>query len=211
VQVDSEAQEGKGKISSWLNNSTDLYWSLVNYTDGHYTTTLGDFSFATQKTEILYTDPAFSLTPVAMNNTAFLFTLGDTSGQNFSMWLLKRGEATPRQISTQHGNNASMNNHYAVWDEPHSETTTIYDLTTGQEIRGWRACIRPAIDATRLYVVCLNFSAKTFLLVPLPNGFALQFANGTASLGDSGEIYDGRVVWIAPDEHEISYFDLPAQ
>lgn len=198
-------------MSSWLNSPTDLYWSLVKYTDGHFTGTLRDFSFATRETTILYTNPTLGVTPVAMNDEAFLLYQGDSSGQNSSIWLLKRGETTPKQISTQHGNNATMNDHYAVWDEAHSQTITVYDLQTGQETQHRQSCIRPVIDETGPYVVCFEFSAQIFLLLPLPNGLALQFANGTGYLEGDGQIYDGRVFWVGSSKTEIDYFDLPAQ
>lgn len=56
-----------------------------------------------------------------------------------------------------------------------------------------------------------EFSAQIFLLLPLPNGLALQFANGTGYLEGDGQIYDGRVFWVGSSKTEIDYFDLPAQ
>ncbi|GEM_PF-4250415 len=217
IQVDSAAQEQlTGPWNSqWVSSATDLIWSVVNWSS--LSTKLLDFSYSTGQTQTLYTQAGMQITPVAVSDVGILLVEADANA-NASMWLLRHGQSAPAQIATDAGGNASMNDQYAAWDNGHSQTTTLYDLSAGSEIQGWARCIRPALAASQPYMMCLDYGAQAWVLAHVPySGATVEFDVGQANLGTGGEIYNGRAFWLGPSAsnglgtNDIEYVDLPTQ
>lgn len=219
IQVGSASQEGN--VAPWAMSlqatDTDLAWvtqyPVASNGPAEADSKLFDFTYATGKTQILYTAKLTLLAADAMNGAAILLSANDEQTGTGATYLLKRGASAPQQISTQIARNAAMNERYAVWDDPQANMLTLYDLTTGAATSNWAECYQPAISATAPYVMCSQTATGANLLVRTPDGvFAALGGSGapatTAMAPDA--VYQTRAYFVT-SSGGVDYIDLPAE
>lgn len=211
LQVDSQAREGSSvRWTGWRAGPTDLVWSTFAVSTGSLTMKMLDYTFATGHTRRLASSSTQIFKPMAMSASALLFVETDATADTNTTWLQELGQATPTKIANGGGVNAWMSSRYAAWDDPHTSTISLYDLSTGSLNPTFADCLRPAIADPQPYLVCVQFDTDSWLLVHVPDGASTTFDTGQATLGDGGQIYNGRSFFISPDGN-VDYFDLPMQ
>ena len=215
--VDSAATEGI------LFNSTqpvldgaNLVWSATSLINGVQQNNLRVYSLASGTTRTLLTLSGSTFAfPTAMFNGTLCYVSDDGNG-NRATWLWTLTGTAPTQISTEPGLSFTMNDRYVIWDDVHGMTLTLYDRTTGKQTDSWvDACIRPALAASRPYVVCVDFNTHTYLLSQVPGGAALTFFDHQSVNNEIGVSSD-RAYWVGPGQggfwsNQIDYFDVPSQ
>lgn len=193
----------------WVASDTDLVWaSGTGSASSGVTSTLYDYTFATGQTRTLYTSSTAVIKPEAINATTVLFFQSDLNDANGTTWLQQLSQSQPVKISDEQGVGASMNANYAVWGDPHAGATYLYDLDSGKLSPSFANCLRPALDDMGPYMVCLNFSGYTFMLIQLPDGGQITYNTGGKSLGDGIAFYKGRGYFVGSGGN-VLYFNLP--
>jgi hypothetical protein len=169
-----------------------------------------DYTYATGQTRVLDTSSTQIFKPLAMNATTIL--MGETNADTDAdtTWLQRLDLASPTKIADGRGVNGWMSSRYAVWDDPHTGITALYDLTTGQLNPNFAPCLRPTIADPQPFLVCVNFDTGSYLLVHVPDGAQIIFDSHMFTGSDAGEFYSGRIFFIGP-HNSVEYFDLPAQ
>lgn len=210
TQVISQVNHG-GALIGTAANATDLVLSVsVGLSNGGATARLLDYTYATRQTRTLYTSATEILKPLAMNATTLLFVETDPTTDADTTWIQQLSQTAPGKIADGGGVNGWMSSRYAVWDDPKSGGTALYDLNAGNLDPNFANCIRPAIADPQPYMTCVQFSSKAWVLVHIPDGAETPFDTGQATLGDGGQIYNGRAFFIDP-QGDVQYFDLPSQ
>jgi hypothetical protein len=210
IQVDTVTHSRGGWVGS-VASPTDLVWSLLTLnSSGGAGSELLDYTYATGQTRTLLTSESAIFKPLAMNGNAILLVETDANSGANTTWIEKLDQTAPSKIADGGGVNGWISSRYAVWDDPHSGGTSLYDLSIGKLNPNFANCLRPAIADPQPYMVCVQFNADSWVLVHVPDGAETLFDSGQASLGDGGEIYNGRAFFIGP-HGDVQYFDLPAQ
>lgn len=206
-QVDSEARDPV-ELIGLTNNGTDLVWSTLSGSSA-FAMRLLDYTYATGQTRVLGASSTEIFKPLAMNATTIL--MGETNVETNvdTTWLQRLDQASPTKIADGRGVNGWMSSRYAVWDDPHTNFSVLYDLTTGQLNPNFAPCLRPTIADPQPYLVCVNFNTESYLLVHMPDGAQTAFDQRMYTGEDAGEFYNGRIFFIGPD-NSVEFFDLPA-
>jgi hypothetical protein len=219
--IDSAAQENSQAQwdGNFVTDGTNIVWSAGIEPNGTVEQALRDYNLAARTTQTLMIGPSPStpfMQPLALegNSLAVTQTYPNNPGQS-GLYLWTLGQSSPQLISTEEPANVSMNDHYIVWDQPHTMSLTLYDRASGQITDQWvPGCIRPSIAADRPYVMCLDFDQQTYKLVSVPSGTSLSFFAHQASTGTGGMIGNDRAYWPATTANNaysntVDYFDLP--
>ena len=199
-------------------DGTDVVWSAAVEPNGFIEQALREYTLATGKTRTLISGAnAPIMHPLAMANGALFFDEAQSpSNTTYGTYLWVLDQSKPVRVSDEPPANATMNDRYIVWDQPHTMTLTLYDRVTGKVTDDWvTSCIRPSIALDRPYLVCLDYDTSTFRLVEIPSGREVPFFPGQASGAGGGMVANGRDYWVATtatDEYSnhIDYIDLPA-
>ncbi len=211
MQLDSQAQEGS--TVGWGNqfsNATDIVWAVYKGSSSGISSTIFDYTFATGATRTLVTNQTNILKVLAVSASAVLFAIVDPNGNGATTWVQQLEQGSAKKISDDAGVNAWLTSRYAVWDNPHTSSTEVYDLSTGKFNPSFAPCLRPAVGDPQPYMVCLQFNADAWLLVNMNTGAQTAFDAGMASQSDGGQIYNGRAFIIGAN-NTVAYFDLPSQ
>src|SRR5487761_2406264 len=211
IQIDSQTNEGSHATwESQTSNAADLVWAFFSGSPTGVTSQLLDYTYASGQQRTLDTSTTALLKPMAMNGSAALIVEVNVTNSNVSTWIQPLAQGDAYKIADVAGVNAWMSSRYAVWDDPHTGTTALFDLTTHQFDAPFANCLRPAISESQPYMVCVQFASDSWLLVHVPDGAETPVDEGKASLGDGEAIYNGRAFFIGPTG-DVQYFDLPSQ
>lgn len=217
--IDSYIEEGSAPGANmyglFATDGADLAWSVGVQNTGAPVFVLKVYNFASQQTRTLMSGPNTPIVaPYAVAGGSIVLEESHEPAQpSDGVYLWKLTDPAPQQISTDQPVNMALNDHFAIWDNPHMMTLSLYNRDTGKLTETWlQNCIRPAIALDRPYVVCLDYNHKYMILAQAPSGQATPLDSASAS--ETGAIASERDYWMQPGGTEdfsniVDYIDLP--